>query len=216
MSTPKYDLYGNFKMPVRYQKLYRKKTDTLPIPEIKVLKVAEERGTLAIESSTEVEVKIDPQSWHPKLEQLDNKLLPRSLWNMRNVNYKIIKAYRYWTHPYAINLTVTKHSRVQMVNTVIDSSRVTTIYTEDGKSINRVILQVKNRDRQYLILNLPKSSTIWNLTVNGKPAVPARDRHRVMIPILISGNSSARAKHNFKVEFIYYYKTQEKEAQKPG
>jgi len=67
---------------------------------------------------------------------------------------------------------------------VVDSAQFTATYSEEGSVMYKLLLHVKNTQKQYLRVSLPKGSEIWTTLVKGSAVKPAiDDQSRIMVPL---------------------------------
>jgi len=90
---------------------------------------------------------------------------------------------------------------------VIDSAFFTATYSEEGSVLYRILLQVRNTQRQYVRISVAKEFEVWTTIVAGSAVKPAMDENGlVMIPLKKSSKAAKSKDTAFQVEFIYMIK----------
>ncbi|KJE95791.1 hypothetical protein CAOG_08955 [Capsaspora owczarzaki ATCC 30864] len=180
--------------------------------------VSREKGTLAVEATTSVEVEQVPGG-AVGVGLLDVAELPASL-KTRAAN-PILLAYKFLTPTYEIELDVKKHADVDVLMASIDSAQFDATVTDEGKTMYRLAFEIRNTQKQYLRITLPADGEVWSTTVGDKAVKPARDNltGELLIPLQklggpedepsrgaldVSGATSDPAGYtSFSVEFMY-------------
>jgi hypothetical protein len=131
---------------------------------------------------------------------IDVKDLPGEIMGM--TTQPILLAYRYVEPAFNVGLAIRKHSDVDVLLTVVDRARFTTMQTLDGKRITRAVYNVRNNRNQFLRLQMPKNAEIWSASVAGKAIQPASDPEgRMLLPLVRSQGSGGMA--SFPVELVF-------------
>src|SRR5690606_22992601 len=100
-------------------------------------------------------------------------------------------------------LEVTQHDDVDVLVTLLDQARATTMWTTDGRRMTSVRYQVRNNRRQYLRLALPEGAELWSASLGGRAVKPAAAADgRVLLP-LVRSQSLGGALAAFEVEVVY-------------
>lgn len=194
------EMTGQFRIEVNYERIL---TDTEADPLVPTLHVegAEvERGRIAIEALTAVEVQAVVAE---QLSALEVSELPQQM--ILKTTNPILLAFKYVqaNPPARLQLRITRHEQIDVQVAAIESAAYTTLFTRDGLAVTTAHLAVRNSRRQFLRLQLPADSDIWSVFVDGKPAKPARadsqpeeDGNTVLIRMINSANA-------FPVEIVY-------------
>lgn len=189
------EVEGNIRIEVGYERVLMPDEDDVAMPALHVVGASPERGRLAVEALSAVEVQAAKVE---RLHPVDVQELPRQL-VLRTTN-PILLAYKY-VHaepPFALNLTIKRHEELAVHVAAIDEARYETLYTRDGIALTRARYQVRNRHKQFLQVALPPNSEVWSAQLAGQPVKPARGDKpsTVLVPLL---NSSA----SFVVELVF-------------
>jgi hypothetical protein len=168
----------------------------------KVLEARRETGDIGVVAESTVQVDIEEfQGESQGLEKIKYHKLPKGFLNMSS--RPILFAYKYVKHPIRLEVKITKHRRVEGMNTVIKSAEITALFLKEGKMIYRVIYTVNNIFKQFMELAMPKQAEIWTVYVDqrrGKASL--NERGKVLIPLLRSSGNGQHVKP-FKIELVY-------------
>lgn len=165
---------------------------------IQVLEAVRETGYMGIELNTSAEVIITDNR---SLEPVAVQKLPPQLINQSTK--PLMFGFKNLKHPYSLVLDIKKHTKVAVPMATISSANVVTLFTEDGKIVNRLIYQVRNNAKQFLMINVPSDADVWSVFVDGKPVESSMDSNgRLLVP-LIRSRVNGEQLDTFPVELIY-------------
>ncbi|MBN2495727.1 MAG: hypothetical protein JXR96_14130 [Deltaproteobacteria bacterium] len=195
------ELEGTLRIEVAYERVLRggqEKVEQVGISAIHVPGADNERGRLAVEALTAVEIDAKVPAGSTRISPLDVQELPRQL-TLRTTN-PILKAFKY-THgesPFQLNLLVKHHSEMSLQVAVIDQASYQTLFTRHGLALTLARYRVRNRSSQFLKIQLPEGSTLWTAQRDGKSIKMAgSDREwEVLVPLINSDTG-------FDVEVVY-------------
>lgn len=103
----------------------------------------------------------------------------------------------------SVPLTVRENEQVEVLVTLVDRARATTMYTAHGRRLTRVVWDVRNNRRQFLAASLPEGATLWSASVAGRAVQPSKGADgRVLLPLLRS-SSTGTGLTSFPVEVVY-------------
>ncbi len=192
-----YEVKGGYDLTLRLESQRRRASGTVSVPEVQTRKVERETGHIAVVTSASLEVKTD------KIENLmpmDVSELPSKL--RSKSGYPLLYAFRYVRHPYSATITVKRHEEMPVLNAAIDIINLVTIFTNDGKSVTRIIYELRNNKKQYVKIDLPEKAKVWSAYLDDRPVKPTRNnKGQVLVPLKKSG---AQKRVSFTVELIYY------------
>jgi len=164
--------------------------------------VVREKGFIAVEALTNVEI---AELECNGLEIVDVSEIPDSLFN--SAEYPILFGYKYLYPQYDLVLDVKKHQDVGVLIAVVDSAHYTATYAEEGSVMYKLLLMIKNTQKQYVRVSAPKDAEIWSTLVKGAAVKPAiDDAGRVMVPLEKASRSGSDDQTVQSVEFIYIIK----------
>ena len=156
-----------------------------------------ETGYVGVELNTGAEVKV---AGAEALDRVAVSKLPSILYNKSMK--PLILAYKYLRHPFTLVLDVEKHETIAVPMASAVSANVVTLFTEDGKVVHRLIYQIRNSEKQFLEMRLPKGADVWSVFV-GNEAVESSmgSDGRLLVPLIRSRFSGSRLE-TFPVEVI--------------
>jgi hypothetical protein len=165
---------------------------------IKVEDSVRETGFIAVELNTSAEVVVTENGG---LEKIPVQNLPGALFNQSAK--PLIMGFKYLKHPYRLALDVKKHQKVAVPVATINTASVVTLFTEDGKTVHRVVYQISNRAKQFLEIQLPEDAAVWSIFVAKQPAEASMNRAgRLLVP-LVRSRADKDQLQAFEVEVVY-------------
>ena len=195
-----YPKKGNFSLTVTAEKILSQTSLAVDFSGFAVVGAIREKGFLGIELKGASEITLTSAEG---LDKLDISELPAQL--IGRSQKPLLFGFKYLHHPYLLVLDIKKHEEIPVIGTVIDSASGVTLFTEDGKLVNRLIFKVRNTSKQFLELALPAQAEIWSVFVGGEPARPRLNENKILIPLNRS-QQGATGLAAFDVELIYFIK----------
>ncbi len=191
-----------YTLSIAWDKPMGKTSAVVEVPRLVLLDVERETGTVGVEVLTNVEVRLEKLA---EMAQLDAAELGHPV--MSGAEHPILLGFKYVKQPWALVLDVKKHEDVPVLVATVDVADYTTLLTEDGKLLTRVLLSMRNNMKQFLKVELPPESELWSTYVAEKPVKPGRDEEgRILIPLEKSQGNSIMS--NFAVEVVYLTRTE--------
>lgn len=191
------EVIGSIVIDIKYETSLDTKIGKTRVPVITGSGVEREKGHIAVVALTSVEIVGDLITG---AHAIDVKDLPGEIMGM--TTQPILLAYRYVEPAFNVGLAIRKHADVDVLLTVVDRARFTTMQTLDGKRITRAIYNVRNNRNQFLRLRMPKDAEIWSASVAGKAIQPASDPEgRMLLPLVRSEGSGGMSA--FPVELVF-------------
>lgn len=165
---------------------------------IQVLDAVRETGFIGVELNTSAEVVVAESK---SLEPVAVQKLPPQLINQSTK--PLMLGFKNLKQPYSLVLDVKKHRKVAVPMATISSTNVVTLFTEDGKIVNRLVYQVRNNAKQFLEITLPSNADVWSVFVDGKPVESSiNSEGRLLVP-LVRSRVNGEQLDTFPVELIY-------------
>eukprot|EP00042_Codosiga_hollandica_P031636 m.193942 g.193942 ORF g.193942 m.193942 type:complete len:702 (+) comp53689_c0_seq3:1009-3114(+) len=164
--------------------------------------VSREKGMIAIQPNATVE--IDQEGSCVGCVMVDVEELPSEL--RGRASAPILLAYKFLQPTYELQVSVKKHEDVDVLIAVVDVATFTATKTEEGRVMYRLVMKMRNTQKQYVRIDFSNQCDIWTVTVNAKAVKPARDNETqsVMIPLEKGGTGPGDKKHaNFDVELVW-------------
>ena len=180
--------------------LYRTRLTSLPadvdIPIIKVTGIDRIEGFLGVEVLGNLEVTSKQNEI-----LIPAKNLPKKLW--QTASNPLLYGYQFYNNMFKPSINIKSYQEIKTVVATVDRADCVTHRTLDGKSITRLFYFIRNNDRQFLTLTLPKNSRLWQAFLDGKPVKPAKkDTGEILIPMKKSASQGGDLK-SFSIEIGY-------------
>lgn len=148
------------------------------------LDVERETGTIAITSAANLA--LEPASITEPLRRIDPSELAAT--DRALVARPVLLAYRYEGSAYALELHLTRHEEVPVLDAVADRAQFTSVLTGTGEMLTQASFLVKNNERSHQRFELAPDATLWGVTVNGEPVRADRDGDWVVVALPRSDN----------------------------
>ncbi len=172
------------------------------IPRLEIIGVDNREGFLAVEALGNLE--INAQSVKQG-NVIAAKNLPKSLW--QKAENPLLYGYQFQNNHFQATLSIRSYEEIQTIVANVDRIEGMTHRTLEGKSITRLLMFIRNNDRQFLSLILPQQSRIWQVFLDGKPVKPAqKDSGEILIPMKKSAAPTGALDHaleSFALEIGY-------------
>jgi hypothetical protein len=181
---------------------YRLRLAALPteiaIPTVEVIGTDSFEGIMGVEALGNLEVDAKPLKTGVLMPA---KNLPKSLWE--KAANPLLYGYQFYGTSFRPVLSIKGYEDIQTVVANVDLVDCVTHRTLEGKSITRIQYFIRNNDRQFLTLRLPKNSRLWQAFLNGKPVKPAqKDSGEILIPMKKSSSQGGELE-SFALEMGY-------------
>jgi len=185
---------------------YRLQLQNLPletqIPRLKIMGVDNIEGFVAVEALGNLEVNAQQ---FKQGNFVPAKNLPKSLW--QKAENPLLYGYQFQNNRFQAALSIRSYEEIQTIVANVDRIEGVTHRTLEGKSITRLLLFIRNNDRQFLSLKLPQQSRLWQVFIDGKPVKPAqKDSGEILIPMKKSASPNdtlGDALESFALEIGY-------------
>jgi len=115
----------------------------------------------------------------------------------------VLLGYKYLGTDAKIPLQVTEHEDVDVLVTLLDQARATTMWTIDGRRMTSVKYQVRNNRKQYLRMTLPAGATLWSASLGGRAVQPAQAADGQVLLPLVRSSALGGSLAAFEVEVVY-------------
>ncbi len=181
---------------------YRLRLASLPadiaIPTVEIIGTDTLEGFLGVEVLGNLEVNSKPVKSGILIPA---KNLPKKLW--QKASNPLLYGYQFYGNTFHPSLSIRRYHEIQTVVANVDLVDCVTHRTLEGKSITRILYFIRNNDRQFLTLTLPKNSRIWQVFLNGKPVKPAqKDTGEILVPMKKSASQGGDLQ-SFSIEIGY-------------
>lgn len=181
---------------------YRLRLSSLPadiaIPAVEIMGMDTLEGFMGVEALGNLEVN------SKKVKNgvlIPAKNLPKRLW--QKASNPLLYGYQFYGNTFSPSLSIRGYQEIQTVVANVDIVDCVTHRTLEGKSITRILYFIRNNDRQFLTLTLPKNSRLWQAFLNGKSVKPAqKDTGEILIPMKKSASQGGELQ-SFSIEIGY-------------
>lgn len=193
-----YEVKGPYNLQVHMESKREMASGAVKIPEPITKDTERESGFVAVETKSSLEVNIVSLEG---LVPIDAQELPSGL--RYRAKYPILYSFRFGRHVYSGDLSVTRHEEVSVLTAAIDIINLVTLLTDDGKSVTRMIFEVRNNKKQYLKVDLPEKAEVWSAYLDDDPIKPSKnEKGQILVPLKKSGAGDEKV--SFTAELIYY------------
>lgn len=165
---------------------------------IGVLESVRETGYIGIELNTSAEVLVSESEG---LEPVAVQKLPPQLINKSTK--PLMLGFKNLKQPYSLVLDIKKHRKVAVPMAAINTANVVTLFTEDGKIVNRLVYQVRNNAKQFLEIDIPEDADVWSVYVDNQPVESSINSEGKLLVPLIRSRVNNNALMEFPVEVVY-------------
>jgi len=106
------------------------------------------------------------------------------------------------TSPRELTVTVSRYTAQSVLIANVEEARYDALVSEDGKMLVRARYAVRNNQRSFLGVALPRLSTLWSATLAGRPIRPGLGSTGGLLLPLQKGRTGEDAP-TFVVELVY-------------
>ena len=200
-----YGMENKYKLQIHTETDMESTSCDVKIQNIFCKNVNREKGFLAIEARTNVEVSEINQF---SLTRIASSELPKELIN-KSINPPLLSYKFLLSSEVNLILNVKKHEDAEVLIASIESAHLIGSLSED-KILYHFVMNVRNNQTQFVRIRLPENSNVWSSLVAGRAVKPAKDNEGyVMIPLQKSRTMDN--KHEaFSVELVYLTKLEQK------
>lgn len=172
-------LQGVFLVDVRWEEL-RADTNRFTAAGLSVPGVARETGTAAFQARGQLQLVPPPPG--DDLLRADARDLPAWAASLAGGTPPAL-SYRYLRPGWSLPLTVRHLGDAALLEALAERAQLRTVVDEDGQTLTRLELAVRNSGRQHLALTLPPGAELWSAFVDGEPVRPGRAGGRLLLPL---------------------------------
>lgn len=189
---------GSYALVVELERAMPDDAKDLAVPVVSPIGAERAKGYVGIESRGNLEI---ASSTVEGATPVDVRALPAAILGV--TDQPLLFGFKYvGAHP-KIGVATGSHADVEVLVTLLDQTRATTMWTREGRRLTAVSYQVRNNRRQFLKLALPEGAELWSASVGGRGVQPAKASDgRVMVPLLRSQDQGG-ALSAFDVEVVY-------------
>ncbi|HOY58764.1 MAG TPA: magnesium transporter [Verrucomicrobiota bacterium] len=172
-------VWGGYTLVVTYDHGFDPQKATLDAGGPHPLDVERETGAVAITSAANLA--LEPAPIAEPLRRIDPSELAAT--DRALVARPVLLAYRYEGPAYALQLHLTRHQEVPVLDAVADRAQFTSVLTDSGEMLTQASFLVKNNERAHQRFELAPGATLWGVAVNGEPVRADRDGDWVVVAL---------------------------------
>jgi len=184
----KYNVRDNAVFFLNAEMTYPDSCSKVSLPPITLQNAARQEGFVGVGVLSNVELK--------PLDHSNNVLLrdKRELPDWFSDQGDVLHVYQYLSGDYRIELELTPHGNIPVLDALISSARIRSVIRDDGKMITQLDLAVRNRGEQFLRLGWNKQWQLWSVYCNNEPSRPAFDTvtGELLVPLKKSAETTAK------------------------
>jgi len=183
-----------YQMEVNYQQACEAKDGKLKVSPLCTVDTESQKGFVVAFTTGRLQVKADevPVGLHED----DARNVPGTF-GAGNLSDAIL-CYRTTRPDYELNLSVVRHDSAAVLAARVESVGITSVLSEDGQMVTRVVMQMNVGTLRFLEVTLPPAAKSWSAFVGGAAAAPLKDHGKLLIPL-----DGARSVGNASVELSY-------------
>ncbi|MFW6244669.1 MAG: hypothetical protein ACOC36_02165 [Fibrobacterota bacterium] len=183
----KYDVRDNVSFNLDAEMGFSDSLSQLQLPTVTVNGVIRQEGTIGVGVMSSVELKTLHVS--NNVLRRDKRELPRWFSDQSEV----IHVYQYLSDKYRIQMQLTHHDHLPVLDALITNASYKSMIRNDGKMITLAILNVRNRGEQFLRLGWKEEFQLWSVYCNNEPGRPSLDTSsgELLIPLKRSQEEAA-------------------------
>ena len=194
---------GAYTLTLDLEKVIGEGSLEVQAPVITPVGVERSKGWVGVEARGNLE--LSSGSIHDATP-VDVRTLPAAILGI--TSNPVLLGYKYLGNKAQIPLQVSQHADVDVLVTLADQARATTMFTADGRRLTSVQYEVRNNRTQFLRAKLPEGAELWSASVAGRAVQPAKAGDgRILVP-LIRSQQAGGALAAFSVELVYVEKGQ--------
>jgi len=160
---------GEYRLFITFQLDLADASEDVAFEGVEVLDVKRETGYLAVAPRSDVEIlALDEKT--KSLTPIDQGEIPDDY--KVGIDIPILLSFRYLKHPYSAGISMTKHDAADVLVAVVEVCKLSSVVSEEGQVITDLVCLVRNTRKQYLEIELPPESNIWQVFVAGNEVIP--------------------------------------------
>ncbi len=193
-----YAAEGAYTLTLDLEKVVGEGDLSLQAPLVTPIGVERSKGWVGVEARGNLEI---ASAGAKNATSIDVRTLPAAILGV--TANPVLLGYKYLGTEAQIPLSVSQHANVDVLVTIVDQARATSMFTVEGRRLTSVVYDVRNNRRQFLRLAMPAGAELWSASVAGKAVQPAKAADgQVLIP-LVRSSQAGGALAAFQVEVVY-------------
>ncbi len=191
----KYSLRDKSSFLLNSEFSYNDTVSKISLPSLSLQNATREEGIIGVGVLGNVELK--PLDNSNNVLRRDKRELP----NWFNDQGDVLYVYQYLSGNYSIDLKLTPHGNIPVLDALVTGSNINSVIRDDGKMVTQIDMTVRNRGEQFLRLGWKPKWQVWSVYCNNEPARPAFDtiNGELLIPLKKATDKTAET----EVKLIY-------------
>jgi hypothetical protein len=169
-------MQGTYALTVAWDEPRPPKPGVLELAGATASGVERESGFLAVSVQPPLQI---TEAAVADLQRADTGDLPA--WAPGNASATLV--YRYVRPGYQLGLEVRRFDAAEVLQTIVDSAKFTSVVAADGQMMTEMLLSIRNNGRQFLEVQLPASATVCSAFVGAQPVRPSMRDGKILLPI---------------------------------
>ncbi len=199
---------GSWHFEMEFEGLLDGSTTTFEMPDIVVQGVRRERGFLALEAATNVE--LTPGEHLENTALIDPSEMPQSL--ASRAGAEVLFVFKYLHHPVTAEISVTKHQDLVVKRSIAEQAHLLSFVSSQGRRLSSAVYTLRNNRKQFLAATLPAGATLWGAFREGRPVKASeREDGAILIPLKKTALGQDARPTPFDVELVW-----SEEGRRPG
>jgi hypothetical protein len=191
---------GAWFFDLEFEGLLDGSTTTFDMPDIVVEGVRRERGFLALEAATNVE--LTPGGHLENTALVDPSEMPQSLASRAGAD--VLFVFKYLHHPVTAEISVTKHQDLVVKRSIAEQAHLVTFVSSQGRRLCSASFTLRNNRKQFLAATLPTGATLWGAFREGRPVKASqREDGAILIPLKKTPLGLDAQPAPFEVELVW-------------
>jgi len=185
-------------LQVSYETQYNQGDGSVTLAPVRCLDVDLQRGHIVVFATDRVELSADPTE--TALRPAEARNIPKYFG--AGDLFDAAMCYRSTSPDQTLTVRARRHAAAEQIDADVHRTDITTVVTETGQAITRVLLTLRAGGRRHLQATLPETATLWSLSVEGQAEQPsirtnAQGREVLLLPL------PQEAADNVTVEMVY-------------
>lgn len=185
---------NRYQLEVTYQQACEAMDGKLKVSPLRTVDAESQKGFVAVFTAGRLQIK--PDAVPDGLHEDDARNVPGTF-GAGDLSDAIL-CYRTTRPDYELNLSVVRHDSASVLAARVESVGLTSVLSDDGQMLTRVILQMNVGSLRFLEVTLPETAKSWSAFVSGTATTPLKDHGKLLISL-----DGARSTGDASVELSY-------------
>lgn len=185
-------------LQVSYETQYNQTNGVVTLAPVRCMEADMQRGHVVVFATDRVELSVDPTG--TVLRSAEARSIPKYFG--AGELFDAAMCYRITSSDQSLIVRAKRHTAAEQVDADVHRTDITTVVTETGQGIHRVVLILRAGGRRHLQATLPETAMLWSLSVEGQAAQPSirtntEGREVLLLPL------PQEAAEDVTVEMVY-------------